>query len=346
MSHEKFTWTRRRCVLATASAAGASGLAGCGETDTDDGADAGGDGSGEPDEEGDGAPAETDEVEETTETAAAVVGELVEGEGMEMVVRAVERTRQIGEFQEADSGNTFVVLRMAIKNTSDGFADFSSHFQATVQNPDGVAYEASFNVTDHPLQSGLLASGEVTRGDLVFEVPEDDTELTLVMDLSSFDLFSFSRVEVDLTEEADAIDDVEQSLDVEVDSLGETTTHGDVSVTLHDVRRETELGEFTQAEEGHEYVIPDIEVENGTDEELRVSTLLQMALKTETGLSYSVSVDSGQLDQQFSEQQPIAPGQNRRGELAYEVEEDSGQLFWAFNFLEFTNKTKAFWELD
>lgn len=345
MSFDRSDWSRRRYLLASAVAA--SGLAGCGDTETDEeGGEGDGDGPEDGADEGETDSGTDDEVEETAETATALVGERVEGEGMEMVVRGVESTRQIGEFQEADSGNTFLVLRLAVKNTSDEFADFSSHFQATVQNPDGVAYEASFNVTDTPLQSGLLAPGEVNRGDLVFEVPEDDEELALVLDLSAFDLFTFSRVEVDLTREADQTEDVEQTLEVAVNGVGETVSHGDVSVTLHGVRTETELGEFSEAEEGHEYVIPDIEVENGTDEELRVSTLLQMALKTETGLSYSVSVDSGQLDQQFSEQQPIAPGQNRRGELAYEVEQDARGLYWAYNFLEFGDPMKAFWGLD
>lgn len=300
-----------------------SALAGCNGGDTGNGDDSDGDGGGNEtdssDEGGDGSSAD--------QTASAFVGEVVKGDGMALVVRSVERTPQIGDYQEADDWNTFVILQMAVKNKADEFANFSSYFQATLENPDGVAYEASFNITENPLQSGLLASGEVTRGDLVFEVPEDDTDLTLSMDLSSFDLFNYSRVEVVLTEEADSVGDVEQSLNVDVNDVGSEVSHEDVTVTLHGVRTETELGQYTQAEEGHEYVIPDIEIENGQDEELQVSTLLQMAMKNEAGLSYSVSLDSRQLDQKFSEQQPIAAGDNRRGELAYELPQDREQTF-------------------
>lgn len=343
MTSDEPTWSRRRYVLTGTIALAAGGFAGCGESDTGNGD--GNSGGGNGNDSGNGGD-DGDTGSGGGETANAIVGEVVEGDDMELVVRSVERTPQIDEYQEADDGNTFVILRLAVKNKADDFANFSSHFQATLENPDGVAYEASFSVTDNPLQSGLLASGEVTRGDLVFEVPEDDTDLTLNMDLSSFDLFSFSRIEVDLTEEADSAGDVEQSLNVDVNDVGSSVTHEDVSVTVHGVRTETELGEYSQAEEGFEYVIPDIEIENGQDEELRVSTLLQMAMKTETGLSYSVSMDSGQLDQKFSEQQPIAAGDNRRGELAYELPQDREQAFWAYNFLEFSNQMKAFWRME
>lgn len=340
MTSDRTRWSRRKYILASTSVIAASGMAGCsGEGNGDDGNNTGDDNgtdSGNGGDSGSGGG----------ETANAIVGEVVEGEGMELVVRSVERTTQIDDFQEADSGNTFVILRMAVKNTTDEYANFSSHFQATLENPQGNAYEASFSVTDNPLQSGLLASGEITRGDLVFEVPEDDTDLTLSIDLSSFDLFNFSRIEVDLTEEADEAGDIEQSLNVDVNSVGDSVTHEDVTVTVHNVRTETELGEFSQADDGMEYVIPEIEVENGTSEELQVSTLLQMAMKTDTGLSFSTSIDSSELSQTFSEQQPIPAGDNRRGELAYEVPQDREQVYWAYNFLEFSSEMKAFWQLD
>lgn len=340
MASDEPKLSRRKYIIASSSTIAASGFAGCSESDTGGGDNntgggnensSGGNGGG-----GSGA----------SKTANAIIGEVVEGDAMELVVRSVERTTQIGEYQEADSGNTFVVLRVAVKNKADDFANFSSHFQATLENPDGVAYEPSFSVTDHPLQSGLLASGEVSRGDMVFEVPEDETDLTLSMDLSSFDLFNFSRIQVDLTEEADTVGDIEQSLNVDVNSVGDSVTHEDVTVTVHNVRTESQLGQYSQADEGHEYVIPEIEVENGTSEELQVSTLLQMAMKTDTGLAFSMSMDSGQLDQKFSEQQPIAPDDNRRGELAYEVPKERGQLYWAYNFLEFNSQMKAFWQLE
>lgn len=340
MTSDRPRWSRRKYLLASTSVIAASGMAGCSsEGNGDDGNNTGNDDGGNSGNGGNGGSS-------GGETANAIVGEAVQGDSMELVVRSVERTPEIDEYQQADSGNTFVILRMAVKNAADEYANFSSHFQATLENPQGNAYEASFSATDNPLQSGLLAPGEVTRGDLVFEVPEGDSDLTLSMDLSSFDLFNFSRIQVDLTEEASETGNVEQTLQVDVNSVGDSASHEDVTVTVHNVRIESELGEFSQAGDGMEFVIPEIEVQNGTDEELQVSTLLQMAMKTDTGLSFSGSVSSGQLSQSFSEQQPIPAGDNRRGELAYEVPQDRGQLYWAYNFLNLGSPMKAFWELN
>lgn len=278
--------------------------------------------------------------------ATVKLGEVVQGDSLKMVVRKIRTTKKLGQFSEAESGNTFLVVRMAVKNTSDGFIDFSGFWQARVKDATNHVYTASFTGTDHPLGSGVLASGEVARGDMVFEIPKSATDLTLQFDFSSFDLFEFDRVTVDLGEKAAQIGDVSQSLNVDVHSPGEMANHSGVGVTLHGVRTTTKVSNFAEAEEGNEFVITDIEITNNSSEPLSVSSLLQMSVKDGTGLTYGSSIiATSQLDQAYSEGSEIAAGESRRGEIAYEVAMDVDVAYWTFNFLDFDAKRKAFWKV-
>lgn len=341
--------TRRRALTATSGALAA--LAGCtGSTDaeSDEGEKDSGDQTTNTEtqtDSGDGETAQSED-EQHSESTTVPVGEVVSDDSLAMVARGVEQKEKLGEIQEADSGNTFVIVRLAVKNASEEFINFSGVFQTRIKDEANTVYDATFGMTDHPIQSGILASGEVARGDVVFEVPKDAEGLTLQFDFSAFDLFDFNRVTVNLGEEASEIADLEQSLNVDILSPGEEAMHEDVGVTVHGVRTESELGSFAQAEEGREYVIPDLEIHNGTDEELSVSTLLQMRVKTGSGLSYTADITgSSQLDKGYSEGSPIASGEARRGELAYEVNTDAEPLYWAFDFLDLGDGNKAFWKL-
>lgn len=297
------------------------------------------------------ANAETTESEEgstaaESQSASIVLGETVEGDNLAMVAREVSRTTSLSEFQEAESGNEYVVVRLAVKNTSQEFIDFSSFWQTRLKDGENHVYDATFGATQYPFDSGTLAPGEVSRGDVVYEVPEGTEDLTLQFDFSTFDIFQFNRVTLDLSESADSTADLSQDLGVDVHSPGESASHSNISVTVHGVRTETELGEFTSAEEGNEYIIPDIEITNNTDEPLSVSTLLQMRVKTGSGLTFQSDLGgSSRLDQGYSEGSDIAAGESRRGELAFQVGQDMSPLYFVFDFYSFADAFKAFWEL-
>ncbi|WP_224269285.1 DUF4352 domain-containing protein [Haloprofundus salinisoli] len=354
MEGNHISTTRRKTLVAGVGVLAA--LAGCSDTDDtaaeesigggEEGSDAQSTASAETDDASESGSESASEESNQQQEANVKLGEMVEGENLSMVAREVTKTEKISEFTEAESGNTFAIVRMAVKNTGSEFVDFNSFLQARLKDNSNHVYDASFGSTGHPIESGILAAGEVARGDVVFEVPKDARGLTMQFDFSTFDFFEFERVTVDLESKADSIQDLEQSLQVDVHSPGDAVDHEDVSVTLHGVRTETELGSFTQAEDGNEYVIPDIEITNNTEEPLSVSTVLQMRVKDGSGLAFMADIGgSSQLSQGYSEGSEIAPGESRRGELAYQLEQGTSPLYWAFNFLNLSNEMKAFWEL-
>lgn len=349
----------RRSYLQSVAATGAAlALAGCasdGDDNStgDDGAnESGQDGGGQSNGSGGGGAdndsGSGDEQSGGSETAA--VGEVVSNETLAMVVTSVESTKKLGEFQEADEGNVYQVVQMEVKNkTSDEFVNFSGFLQSRVKDDEDHVYDQAIASTGSgsDFGSGQLAPGEVERGNLVYEVPESAGGLSLQFDFSAFDLFELDRVTVNLGEEADSMGDLQQDLQVDVNTVGDTVSHEDVTVTLNDVRTTDELGEYTKAEEGKQYVIPDISVENGTSEALNVSISLQMGVKDGEGNSYTVDIGSySQLDQKFAQGSELAAGETRRGELSYQVLKDAETLYFTFEFSLLELGDKAFWQLN
>lgn len=307
--------------------------------DEDDGGNDEDDDQAEDDEDEDNDDDEPEEVE-------AIVGDLVEGENLQLVIENVETTTQIGEFQEADEGKEFVAIQLSMKNIADEFVHVSHFVQASLRDDEDYSYDMAIAVTDDPtFNDGQFAPGEVERGTIVFEVPEDATGRTLQFDMDVSIFGGVDRVEVDLEDETD-VHQLEQDLTVDLYDIGETVEFGGVEVELREKVVETELGQFTEAEEGYEYVILDLAITNETGEEQRVSTMLQMMLKDGDGWTHQEDwMATSELDRTFDETAPLANGETRAGQVAYEVEEGLSPLYWVFEYTLWTEGDKTFWQL-
>lgn len=337
--------TRRWFLASTVTIAGL-GVAGCtadddgnGHTATPEqtpGLDPTPDPTPTPDEESP-APEEQEETE-------ARIGELVEGDEMHLVVESFERDVDFGEFTEPDPGQEFVSVQVALKNVSDSFVSVSNLLQTRIRDDESYNYSQTFlGGGDPTFSDGQFAPGEVERGHINFEIPEDASGLKLVWDFD-FDLFSgIDRAIIDL-EDSVEVHEIEQDLRVEIHDLGETVRFDDIGVTLNEIRVEDDFGAFTEPAAGHEFLVLDITVENDTDEEQWISTFLQMHLKDGGGWSFQEDFGaSTQLNQPFDEGSAILPGELRRGEIVYEVEEALSPLYWVFEFTLWVDGDKTFW---
>ena len=286
------------------------------------------------------------EDEDEAREVDAVVGELVEGDHFSIVVEEVERDADLGEFHEPDPDNEFVRVQLALKNESTEFRTVSRLLQLRLRDDDDYQYDQTFaGDLDATFDDGQFAPGELERGNVAFEVPDVADGLSVVFDLD-VDIFGdVERVEVDLEESTD-VHELEPDLDVEVADVGETVEHGDVSVTVDDVRTEGELDAFTDPDQDHEFVVVDVEIENQTGAEQRISTGLQMLLKDGDGWTYQEDFGASvALDRDFDATSPLTDGESRRGELAYQVAESVETLYWVFEFDLFDAGDKTFWQI-
>ncbi|UPW00179.1 DUF4352 domain-containing protein [Halorussus gelatinilyticus] len=292
----------------------------------------------------------TTEDETTTDGTSAKsiqVGDRVDDDRMSMVVRGVEKTEKLGEFSKAASGNTFVVVRLAVKNTTkDTYLNFSGFLQTLLKDGSGYTYEQTITASGQTFTGGQLVPGEVARGDLVYEVPKDASDLTLQFDFGTVSFLTVDRVTVDLESKANSAADLEQSLRVDVRDTGESVENGGVTVAVNGVKFAKKLGEFTAAGDGKEYAIVDITTTNETGSSQSISTALQMLAKDGRGRTYPMSISAAaSLDRSYDEASPLADGEKRRGKVAYEVPKGVSPLYWAFEYSLWTDGDKTFWKL-
>ncbi|WP_415379978.1 DUF4352 domain-containing protein [Halosimplex sp. TS25] len=366
---------RRKFLVATGALA-ATSTAGCSDTPNSSGngnsSATGGDGGGSdsdasgggsdpstttaggtstPDDEstsadtGTGSP--TDSERAGNQTTTVPIGEVVQGDQMSMVVRGMSEQAEIGDFQEAGSGNTFAIVNLAVKNTTDSkFIGFSGFLRTQIKDSEDYTYDRTVAATGETFEGGQLAPGEVSRGDLVYEIPDDASGLALQFDFQTFSFLDFERVNVNLGKTASSIADLTQSLRVDTHSVDDEVSYEDVSVAVNGVEYQQSIGSFAEADDGNEFAIVDISTTNNTGEELSISTLLQMKMKDGTGTPYELSLAAlSALDQSYDESQPLASGESRRGKVPYEGPKGASPLYWIFEFTLWVDGDKTFWEI-
>jgi hypothetical protein len=99
-----------------------------------------------------------------------------------LTVISSNRLTEIG-WSTPDAGNIFLVVNVKV----DFFGDptekkhYLSTFDFRVVGSKGVIYDAElFAETDTPLKSGEFYGGATTSGDLVYEIDEQEADLTLI----------------------------------------------------------------------------------------------------------------------------------------------------------------------
>lgn len=285
--------------------------------------------------------------EEEPEEVTASVGELVSGDQMSLVVENVERGVELGGFYDPDSGNEFALASIALKNTSNGYTNVSNLLQTRIRDDENYQYQQTFASGEGAtFNDGQFAPGEVERGEIPFEIPKDASGLKLIFDFDPSIFGGINRARIDLESRADQVHQLEQDLEIETYDVGDSIEYGDVEVALNEMRTETSLGQYTEADSGKEYVIVDISITNETGEEKYFSTILQMMLKDGEGYTYQEDLmATSQLDRAFDEGTPLSDGETRRGKLVYEVESGLTPLYWVFEFAVFVAGDKTFWKI-
>lgn len=334
-------------MLALTSSGVALSLAGCtGGSDDEPEPTGGSDDSDAGDDDATGSD-DADGSDSDPEQVNVAIGDLVDGDQLHLVVEGVERTDSLGQFSEPEPGNEFAVVSLALKNVSDEYLNVSNLLQTRLRDDEDFQYDQAFvSGGGNTFNDGQFAPGEVERGTITFEIPDDASGLELTFDLDVSIFGGIDRATIDLESEADSITELVQELGIEVYDVGQEISFQDVAVSVNDTRTASELGQFSEADDGNEYMIVDISITNDTGEEQRFSTILQMMLKDGEGFTYQEDISGmSSLDQGFDEGTPLSDGETRRGELAYELAEGVAPLYWVFEFALFESGDKTFWEI-
>ncbi len=140
-----------------------------------------------------------DVVEEDEDSSDDSDIETVEAGDWRLTVHQV-KTLADGILTEAADGNIFMVVEVTAGNLADEEKTFSTLLQLTVTDAEGAEYEQTFHEDLGEGPDGGVATDGESRGEVLYEVPEDATGLQLTFDASLLEDLS---VIVDLGDAAD-----------------------------------------------------------------------------------------------------------------------------------------------
>lgn len=272
------------------------------------------------------------------------LGEVFGDGDLKAVVQRMRRKQKLSEYDEAEAGNDFAVVRLVVKNVGskydydlDGFPPL---FKSTLKDSQGYAYDTVFAFTNTPFVSGVLSPGEVMRGDKVYTVPDDSSGLKLQFNFSNERVFNLNRVAVDLSQKSNNPKDLQQNLNVDVHELGESVEMEGLEVIINSVNY------IRQNNTQHARV--DVTFSNNTGAEIPDSHIRDLSCKDGRGRHMSGSIAGfDPSGREYSTDTPLAPGEVRRGKVQFELEPpDPEKLYCTFEFSEYIeNGTKEFWAL-
>ncbi len=124
--------------------------------------------------------------QKTEDKTEFAVGETIDIDSRKLTVNSVERNYQTGnQFSQPESGNEFVLVNVTIENGSNSDLTYST-FNFELQDTNGVKHNEQITaITEGRLNTGTLAAGGKVTGNLVYEVPKDDSGLKLVFESGS-----------------------------------------------------------------------------------------------------------------------------------------------------------------
>ena len=139
--------------------------------------------------------------------------------------------------------------------------------------------------------------------------------------------------------EASGEEQKEKKKEVKKFSVGDSVEFDGMKITLNEARIE-EGGEFDEPTE-EQFVVANLTIENGTDEEQTVSSVMNIELKDDEGYTYNTTIltegTKGQLDG------TLPPGESMKGDIPFDVSKsDKYELHFSDPF----KSGKAIWVID
>ncbi|AGB36135.1 DUF4352 domain-containing protein [Natronococcus occultus] len=352
---------KRRTFVGVAGM-GVLGVAGCTHSRTEPEADGSEDGStaSEPsgaDDGGDENGADDDGNEDAADKASETiaVGELV-GDELEFVVSDVDRRRSFAGLVPEDDGSlhdddergqasadaAFVVVEFAVRNASDEFVSTADVLEPVLEDDAERTHSGVRSVSEQMLADGVLAPGEVERGEVAYELSRDRSGSSLTLEAGATALGE--DLVVDLEREADEVATLEQELRVPIREFGAAIERDGLDIGVDRLGTGNDLGSFFEPEPDHEYVVVGLTVTNEAGEDREFSLGDRSRLKDGVGRSYPADPDALSSLERFDDSVSLADGDRYEGSIAYHVERDREELYWLLEPPSWTDE-KEFWRI-
>ncbi len=237
------------------------------------------------------------------------------------------------DFSKPDEGKKFVAVDLILVNQSESSISVSSMLQMELKDATSQVYDVDFTASmaiSRSSPDGEISPGERVRGQVGFQVPEDATGLVFVFDA---DVWGTGKVFVELGSEPVSVEppaELPGEQAQTVFAIGDVIEIGDLTLTINEVTNPPG-DSFNKPDEGNKFVVVDITIKNQGSAAVSVSSMLQMSLKDDTGQGYDLDLMASAASGGTTPDGKIAPGETIRGQVGFQVPEDTTGLVFVFD---------------
>jgi hypothetical protein len=238
-----------------------------------------------------------------------------------------------GDFNPPDEDKKYLVVDLMLANQGSRSFNSSPVFQMTLKSPSGQKYNLNpkANLASGSNQpNGEVNPGEILRGKVGFQVPEEVTDFIFVYEAN---LLGQGEVSVNLGSVPVAMDPPEK-LDLlpslEIYQTGDLIEIADLYIQV--------LGasyppgnEIVKPKQGYQFVAVDIQIENQGVSVQEITSVVQMYIKDETGQKYTFHLGAQSLLDTGLPDDELQPGEKVRGQIGFQVPESAQELVFVFD---------------
>ena len=230
-------------------------------------------------------------------------------------------------------GYVHLAVDLMLANQGKEPFEFSPGHSMTIKDPgENIYYMNSFSgyVSGSVSPDAELVPGEIIRGNVGFQVPEDQVDLVLIFET---DLDDLGDISVNLGPTPTFLappTDLNLKFKQDIFHIGDSVEFLDLLVQVIEVSYPAD-DEITRPEEGHKSLVIELRVENQGDGTLYFIGTDQIYLKDSTGQKYhddSLALPSGADDHVVGS---LEPGEHIRGRIAFLVPEDGTGFTFVFD---------------
>ncbi len=238
-----------------------------------------------------------------------------------------------GDFNPPEEGKKYLVVDLMIANQGNKSFNSSPVFQMTLKSPAGQKYNLNGKAnaaSGSNLPNGEVNPGEVIRGKVGFQVPEDQKDFTFVYEAN---IIGLGEVSVDLGSTPIAMDPPD-SLNLaqqqEIYQIGDMIEISDLVIQVLGVSYPAGT-ELVRPKEGYKFVAVDVQVDNQGSTVQEVTSVVQMYLKDDTGQKYTFHLGAQSIIGGGLPDDELQPGERVRGQIGFQVPADADSLIFVFD---------------
>lgn len=232
-----------------------------------------------------------------------------------------------------EEGYKHLAVDVMLANQGKDPFEFSPVWFMTLKDPSGKVYNMngiSGRVSGSDSPGGEIVPGEIIRGKVGFEVPEDQVEFGFIYEPDQDDL---GEISVNLGSTPVSLappTDLNLKLQQKVFQIGDSAEILDKVIQVIEVTYPAE-DEIIKPEEGYKSIIVEVQIQNQSDTTLYFTGSNQIYLKDSTGQKYSSDPLALPTDNTSNLVGNLQPGESIQGLIGFLVPGDAGGFIFVFD---------------